>query len=520
MGFFSSLFGQSKTGASKAQRTQVVASIMAKTNTYYTSEEQLAPLLQELGAGNYGLKVDVLNRLYEEERTLWADALLKKIAEDPAVPNALLKAFVVDVFLAENRLHEFLEPARKVLKEFPSETDLALALGKLELKDKHYQEAVDLMTVPLECSPDSRHLFGLLGEAYNALGKDEEALIHVRASLELYEEAFKIQSIVTDELQAEEFEYTRLYHLLEDIAQRHLGGEKKAKAFESLRYSPEEIGLRKEADRIALMRVEFKPKRLTISDLDELEKLQSQLSDNRESESEAAFLRGSKDLRLRKFPEAIVHFRKALELDMEAHGSYYGWSACGELERVPQVEVAHVANLKGEEHVFASLYSNWTQFSPEEKRLAILSVGPIINLAPQFKQNGSTVSVHPLDVRLKDLYPEPKELNFEPTLKTVAAADAFSDATKANLRIDAFLQVSQKRAPLAYHLGQLAWNVLSSEQRSVVESDFQQWNKTATASVKKNVPTAREFLCFTLVCAVQKALLGSSADDGVVVPGF
>lgn len=521
MGFFSSLFGQNKTNKDKTERNQIVASIMAQTAGEFSGKQQISPLLATLGStGNYGLKVEVLNNLYDAGRSDWADALLLEISNDPALPPALLKAFVIDVFLAEGRLDEFIEPARKVLADFPSETDLALALGKLELKNEHYQEAVDLLTTPLESSPDSRHLFALLGEAYERLGKDEEALIHVRASLELYEEAFKLQTIISDELQAEEFEYGRLYRMLEDIALRHLGPEKKSTAFETLRYNPEEIGLRKEADRIAQMRVEFKPRRMAISNLADLERLESEPGSNLGGESEAAFLLGSRELRLRNFSNAIEFFRKALQLDMDAHGSFYGWAACGELERVPAVEEQHVAGLAKNNEQLAALFSNWKEFSNSEQRLAQLCTAPVATLLPRLGESGSSISVHPLDVRLRDLYPEPKELNFEPTMKSPATADAFSTSTQANLRIDAFLLINQKRVPLAYHLGHLVWNVLNDAEKATLQTTFTDWSKSAPAEAKANVPTPREYLCFSLMCAVQKALLGTSASENVSVPAF
>ncbi|MGF1572900.1 MAG: hypothetical protein ACFCU1_07495 [Sumerlaeia bacterium] len=514
MGLFSSLFGKNKTTKEKAQRTQIVTHILAQTKSPFTSAEQLTPLLSTLGnTGNYGLKVEVLNQLYDEGRADWADSLLREIAKDPDLPPALLKAFVVDVFLAENRLDEFREQALKVLKDFPSETDLALALGKLELSANRHQIAVDLLTDPLESSPDSRHLFALVGEAYEGLGQLEEALIHVRAALELYEEAFKLQMIVSDELQAEEFEYGRLYRMLEDIAIRHLGPEKKDSAFESLRYSPEEIGLRKEADRVAQMRVEFKPRRKLISNLAELDELQEKLGVNLGGESEAAFVLGSRELRRRNFTEAIGFFRKALELDLDSHGSYYGWAACGDLERVPVVEESHLVGLDSIPPLLAPLFTTWENFTEAEQRLATLAAAPLAPMLPRMLENGCSVTVHPLDVRLRDVHPEPRELNFEPSLKHPATADAFCTAKEANLRIDAFLHVSQKRVPLAYHLGHLAWNILTADEKARVETVFADWCKTVLLEVRKNVPTAHEYLCFALVCKVQAALIDPIMDS-------
>ncbi|MDX1973786.1 MAG: tetratricopeptide repeat protein [Candidatus Sumerlaeia bacterium] len=521
MGLFSSLFGSSKQSKIEAERQRVVESLFGQTSGAYTGEGQLQPFLQQLGStGNYVTKVELLNKLYEAGRSPWADALLRTFAKDPEIPNTLLRAFVLDVFLAENRLEEFLDPARKILRDYPSETDLALALGRIEVSSKRYAEAISLLELPLESAPDSRHLFALIGEAHAGLQQDEEALIHLRASLELYEEAFKLQAIISDELQQEEYEYGRLYGLLEVVALRHLGAEKKAEAFATLKYNPEDIGLRKEADRLALLRVEFKPRRMAISNLAELERLQKTMGDGLGGEPQAAFLLGSRALRQRNFPEAITHFRKALELDMESHGAYYGWAACAELERVPLIPENLIAPLNpAEEQAYEQLFADWANLQENEKHLIQLSANPLRPFLPLLVEASAKVYLHPLDVRLRDVFADVQELSFEPQLRNPAVADAFTAKGKTHLRIDAFLLVSQKRAPLAYHLGQLSWNVLTPEDRAPLDEAFHAWEKgTPNAELKKVINNTREYWCHALVAAVQRTLLGQTTDETLVLP--
>jgi hypothetical protein len=129
------------------------------------------------------------------------------------------------------------------------------------------------------------------------------------------------------------------------------------------------------------------------------------------------------------------------------------------------------------------------------------------------------VYLHPLDVRLRDVYADVQELSFEPQHRNHAVADAFTTKSKTHLRIDAFLLITQKRAPLAYHLGQLSWNVLTPEDRAPLDEAFHAWEKgTPNPELKKVINNTREYWCHALVAAVQRTLLGQTTDETLVLP--
>lgn len=514
MGLFSSIFGKSKASQSEASRTVVLDQVLSATKSQYTGEEDLKKVLELLGTEkNYRLKVDAFNRLVDEGRSEWAEALATAFAKQDDFPVSILRAIAVQYYLEEDCIEKFLEPSRRVLKEFPSETDLACAVGRAQMKLGNYKQGVSDLRSSLESAPESQHIFGIIGELMAEDGNDEDAIVHLRTALEIYQEAFKLQSIVTDELQEEEFEFTRLYGLLEEVARRHYGDGDMQQAFETITITAEDIGVRREGDRLAGMRVEFKPRRMEISSVSELEELQKNLGNDLGGEPEAAFLLGSMELRQRDFDASTKWFRKALQLDIESHGAYYGWAASGELQRVPDLDLSKVPAISNES-ALQEIVKCWDVLLESERSLLKIAFKPVEKFLDRLLEKGTELHILPLDVRLRDVFDSPQSLRFDRTSKNPPTADAYSKEFAAYLRIDAFMLVTPKRAPLGYQIGHLVWDVLNEEERASVRKIYN--DKKSEVSVP--VRGAEEYLAIAIEIALQNGMGVQSVLGKVELP--
>lgn len=500
MGLFSSLFGSKKK--SSAGPTFNKAQLLNIAQNPISKDEDAEQILDLVGrVKNFNNKVEAFNILVEEGRKEWAEAYARVLAGLEDTPPMILKALTVQHFLEENKVEEYFEPARIALDEFPSETDLAIAIGRIHCERGDYETALKDLKDPLESAPDSRHLFALVGEVYRGMEKHEEAMIHLRTSLELYCEAFKLQTIITNELQEEEFEFTRIYGLLDEEAIALCGKDEKQKAFETLTVTPEEIGVRREGDRMALMRVEYKPRMLELQSIEDIAKREEELNPEK---SEKHLLKGTIALRQGEYQKAIDAFRRALELDLENHGAYFGWASAGELQRSSKVDEASRPDLSDEETAaLEKIFEDWSALSDKEKKHAALCASPIKNLLNQMAGDGAKVYIHPIDVRLKDVFPEPKEMAFEKVIKNPAAADGFTTEKESHLRLDVFLGHDRKRIALAYHLGLLAYKALSDQKK--VESAFR-----ADKQAHKLAKDAAGYFASAVQISVQKQLFEST----------
>ncbi|MBX3730014.1 MAG: hypothetical protein KF858_12575 [Candidatus Sumerlaeia bacterium] len=466
MGLLDKLLGRSKNREVQA-RAAVLDAVRATTAEPMSCAGCLERLRQTVPAdADFDLRLDVVNRLFELDRMDWAEAYALELTHDPACPLPVLKGLARH-FTSAGRTEKVERPIERLVVERPSETEFAALLGRHLVRGKQYERALDVLREALDTAPDARHLYAIFGECHLRLGQHEDALGHLRTACELYEDAFRLRQVLPDELNAEQLEYTRLYALLEEAARTVLGPEKVAEAFEGLRMQPSGLGLVQEADKIAAERIDYRPPRLTLPSLDEAGDAADAADDDLGAAPRARHLRGVLALRTGQVEDALGHFRQAVELDLELYAAYYGWAACDRLLRLdPFPEVEEDC---GDPATLRAVFPDLPNMTPTEWHRLNAAARPVRAYLPVLAGLGHTCNVHPLDVRLTDLYPKRVPMRFEAGDKPLAAVGTFASTGKAHTRLDDFLVVQPEQFPFARNLGYLVADALTAKGGAPLE---------------------------------------------------
>jgi tetratricopeptide (TPR) repeat protein len=466
MGLLDKLLGRSKNREVQA-RAAVLDAVRATTAEPMRCAGCLERLRQTVPAGaDFDLRLEVVNRLFELDRMDWAEAYALELTSDPACPLPVLKGLARH-FIAAGRVEKVEGPIERLIVERPTETEFAALLGRHLVRGKQYERALDLLREPLDSAPDARHLYAIVGECHLRLGRHEDALGHLRTACELFEDAFRLRQVVPDELNAEQLEYTRLYALLEEAARTVLGPEKAAEAFEGLRMQPSGLGLVQEADKIAAERIDYRPPRLTLPSLDEAGDAMEAADDDLGAAPRARHLRGVLALRTGQVEEALAHFRQAVELDLELYAAYYGWAACDRLLRLePFPEVADEFDKPAALH---AVFPDLANMAPIERHRVHAAARPVMAFLPTLAELGHTCTVHPMDVRLTDLYPQRVPMRFEAGDRPLPAVGTFASKGKAHTRLDEFLVAQPEQFAFARNLGYLVADALEAKGGAPLE---------------------------------------------------
>lgn len=417
---------------------------------------------------DFDLKLDAVNNLFELDRTEWAAALALEIAHDEKCPLTMLKGLVRH-FVEAGHVERVLEPLEWLVDERPSETEMALELGRHLLRAGEHARCLEDLAPAMNSATESRHLFALAGECHLRLKQWEDAVIHLRTACELYERAFRLHQVLPDDMTNEQFEYTRLYGMLEDAAREHLGPEKMAEAFETITMEPSSFGLMKEAEQLAATRIEYKPASTALLSVGDLAAQCRAMDGDAEKEPLCKYYEGMRALREQQYVDAMARFREAVELDLEAFGAYFGWAACENLQRgepLPEVAALPPAEMEALEKVVP----DWHAMTAAERRIALAALGPIAGFLPAMAKEGATMTVHPLDVRLRDLYADRVEMRFGAEDRGPQAQSAFAAKKRAHVRLDEFLHVRPEHFTFARMAGYLVADVVEARGGKTAQS--------------------------------------------------
>ncbi len=488
MGLLSRLFGKSDSAAG-GDKARLIDRVRETTAGEFAGDESLTQLFSCFETpDDYDLKLEALNKLYELERVPWADAFATRLAADRNCPPVIVKG-IVKHFLAENRLDEVADGARRFLSKHPSEGDLVVAVAKWFAGRKDWRTCLEIVQPALAHDPDAMRLYALAGECHAREKRWEDAANHLRPACEMFEQAFRRHQIPADSLHSEQLEFSRLYSLLEDAARRCHGEEGVAAAFENIHMTPSGFGLQKEAEHLATTRVEYKPRRTSIAPLEELSSLAEEVGRTREQEAEMRYLLGSRELRQQRYDEAMRHFREALELDIENFGAYFGWAACNTLTTIdplPNSDDQDSTVAPPTTMAYEKIVTVWDSMTLHEKRLVKAATKPVERWLQTLADAGAKLRVHPLDMRLRDIFPVPVELRFEDDGRPPQALPAFAAKREAHIRIDEFLTVTPQQFTTARLVGYLladAWR--DAEKRKISEAE------RVLGSLAKKLPAER-----------------------------
>ncbi|MDK2970695.1 MAG: hypothetical protein PWP23_450 [Candidatus Sumerlaeota bacterium] len=460
MGLLSKLFGSKAKNREMQVRGAVLDDVRSITAEPMKCEGCLAKLKDAFPPETgYDLRLEAVNRLFDLERNDWAEALALDMALDPKCPLPIMKGLARH-FIELDRIGEVEEAVRRLVLTKPSETEFAVLLARHYLRHRKFDEVLEDIQPALDIAPDARHLYAVIGEAHSRLKRHEEAMVHLRTACELYEEAFRLRQVLPDEMNAEQLEYSRLYAMLEDAARVHLGEEHMADAFEGLALQPSSFGLQNEAGKIAAERIDYKPPSLELHSLEEVDALIEACGDDPEKAGHLRMLKGKKALRDGRFEDAMALFRESLELDLELYASYFGWAACDALLRLDEFPAPKEGFPEASRGDLEKVCPDLPKMTAREVRIVEAAAAPIARFLPQLAALDFTCRVHPLDVRLTDIYPERVQMRFEMDNKPPAAVSSFAAKGKAHTRLDEFLLVRPEQFTFARELGFLVSDAL------------------------------------------------------------
>jgi tetratricopeptide (TPR) repeat protein len=485
MGLLSKLFGK-KPDPAAARREEVLAAVRDATEAPMHCENCLKRVLNCFNeTDEQDLRLDAINLLFELDRNDYAEAMAAGLAGDPQCHEAILKGLLRH-FAHSGQAGRVLEPLRGHLRKHPSDTDLAVAGARWLAREKRWAEAREFAAGPLAVSPESMHLYGIVGEAALREGDKEEALIHLRPACELYERAFRTGNIGPDEINEEQLEFSRLFSLLEDTA-REVLGEKWEEAFENVTMQPSSFGIAREAERLAVERKEYRPHCLSLMCVDEMqEEAGADLDEELDATPRRQFLLGGKALREGATDEAIRHYREELEYDMDAYGAYLGWAAADKLSRLeplpeqPSIDDWAEAQLAA----FSAIVRDQDAMTARESNVAMAALAPFRGWLPLLAEAECSLHVHPLDVRLGDLYPERVETRFENDGRPPQAMGVFATKKRGHARIDEFLAVTPEQFPFARLVGYMLLDAFAEKATALHER-----LKACHAKAKGRVPS-------------------------------
>lgn len=462
MGLLSKLFGR-KNDDGQAALARAIDRAREASSGAFEGDASLAKLDACFpDAANYEARLEVLNKLYELDRLDWADGFAKKLAHDPKCPQAITKG-ILKHFVAARRIAEIEAPLAAFVKARPTETELAVAIGARLIAAKRHEDCLDAIRPALAHNPDSMKLYAIAGECHAREKRWEDALNHLRTACEMYEQAFRRHQIPPDNLHGEQLEYSRLYAMLQEAARRHLGEEGMAAAFEGIHMAPSSFGLEREAEQLAATRVEYRPKHLAILPLGDIERLAAEAGARKEGEAEMRSLLALKALRERRFDAAMDLFRESLELDLDNFGAYFGWAACNTLANA---ETLPADDGRPDDATCERLCSVWNAMAPNERRVLRAALAPVAARLSLLAEAGARIAVHPLDVRLKDIFPAPVELRFENDGRPPQAIPAFAAKLEGHVRIDDFLAVTPQQFSAARVVGYLLADALREKDKA------------------------------------------------------
>ena len=512
MGLFSRLFG----GKSKEEeeREKLLEQVKELTAGQYEGEASLKALDGALpDASDMDLKLEVINMLFELERDDWAEGVAKTTVHDSGCPLPMLKGLLRH-YLNCGRLEEVIGPVKRLLEERPSEREIAIALGRFRLGRQEYEAAIKEMADPLKAAPDSMFLFAILGECHFRLEDHESAVTHLRASCELYEQAFRRGEILAEEVQAEQLEFSRLYGMLEDAARHHLGAEHVAEAFDTIHMEPSGFGIQKEAERLAADRKDYKPISLELLNQERLEEESKKAEVELDSAAITRMLVGEKALRELDFTNAMRLFRESLELDGRCFGSYFGWAASEMIQRIPDYPDA----LPPEPE--EALWKTWEPLCPDvaamtalERRILRAAIEPVANFHQQMIHQGAKALVHHLDVRLSDIYPKPVEARFEFDGTNPKAVGAFATKLQSHTRLDEFLAVQPEHFRFARQFGYLIADALTPREHKKAEELMAKARQRTVPGQGQRIANFDEFVATTYEAFTLTRLFGEVEEN-------
>lgn len=466
MGLFAKLFGK-KDEKGPDRREEVLAAVREASSAPMHCGKCLERVLKCFeGRDDQELRVEAINMLFELERNDYAEAMAAGLANDPECHPAVLRGLLRH-FIDSKQFGRIEAPLADFIRRNPSETDAASAYGRWLVVERRFEDARSIARDPLDVAPESTELFGVIGEASFRLGDMDDALAHLQPACEMYERAFRTNSIPPDDINTEQLEFARLYGLLEEAAKASLG-DQWAEAFENITMQPNSFGIAREAERLAAERREYRPHCLSLMCLAEMQSLAEGKpaadGDELEANPRRLFLLGSKALREGRHDDAIRLYREHLELDLEAYGAYLGWAAADHLARAPRPaakpQPAWSAN---EESALAAVVLDLDAMTDAEKSIARASLGPLRQWLPAAAAAGATLQVHPLDVRLGDLYPERVEMRLPQDGRPPQAAPAFAARKRGHVRIDELLSASAESDAFARVFGYLVFDLVDED---------------------------------------------------------
>jgi tetratricopeptide (TPR) repeat protein len=515
MGLLDKLFGRGKQAEEAARRQAIAAKLRAATSEPYSGEARLAALDACFpDPSNFDDVLEGINALFEADRIEWAEALARRSANHPKCPAPVRKGLLRH-FVADKRGAEVLEGLLLFIDERPSDSDMAIEAGHLLLTAGEHQRVVESMQEPLKASPESMQLFAIAGEAYLKLERWADATEHLRTSCELYEAAFRHGSIVAAEMNTEQLEFSRLYGLLEQAARQHLGPASYRQAFEKITMEPGAFSIVREAERLAARRIEYKPWSPELPPADETGEALADEHGVDELDVAARLLlyRGMGELRHGRHEAAMRTFRETLERDVESYAAYLGWAACEGLLRLEPLAGADKGAPAEAAAMLAPVLPDWANFTPREQFLAAAVFGRIRNFLPRMAAAGAVARVHPLDVRLTDLYPQRTELRFDRDDCPPQGLGAFAARFKAHVRLDEFLVPDPDGWSFARMAGYLVCDCLNADElaevRRLVEEARKLTGKASAAS------TPGPFLALIMEALVLRHLHGSNPEHEV-----
>lgn len=513
MGLLDKLFGKKKDDGGRAALLDAVRSATAQPMKCGGCLSRLMEALPpDAGAE---AKLDAINALFEMDRNDWAEALAVHLAHESDCPLGILKGLARH-FIETGQSDRVLDPVARLLRERPSETELAVLHGRSLLRAKEDERILVDLRPPFDNAPDSRHLYGILGQAAWRLGRGRDALTFVRTACELYEQAFRLRQVLPDDMNTEQLDYAYLHGLVGEIARDQLGPTGEQEVYESLTLDPSSFGMVHEAEELAASRIDYKPPRLELESIEELDARIAALGDGLGEDALASLLRGERAFREGDLEEALARFRETLELDLECYAAYYGWAACDALlRREPQEPPKWSAPAE-----LDRVLPDHAKMTAHERVVVARAAERLGSAIPRMATAGTEVRVHPLDVRLKDLYPERTEMRFDLAGRSPQAVALFAPKKRAHVRLDAFLLAQPGSFPLARALGYALADAILEEKGP----DAEEARRIATG-VKAKIPQgtlsagwgADEMIAdaFEALCA-NEGVLESAGERGAI----
>lgn len=468
MGLLDKVFGKRKT-PDEVRREELLDALKAATGTPPSCSGCLARARNCLGPGDSpDLRMEAVNALFEWDRAPYAEALALDLLDDPTVPGGIAKG-ILKHFLREGRADEVQEQLAGFVRRFPEETELAEVAVDAAARRGDEDLVLELCATGTRSNNEARRLYAAAGQVHARRGEWEDALAQLRPACELFERAFRGGQVGPDEINGAQLEYQHAYNLLERAAREQLG-DAWSSAFEDIVMDPSSFGVAREAEKLAAERPDYRPAYVELPSQDRLLDEAEGLGDDPETLPRRALLEGMAALRDAQSSKAIEHFRAELELDLDAFGAYWGWAAADRMDRQPPWQPpGWEAWPTDQRDALAAVFPDWPAMTGREKDLAAASAAPVRHLLGELAAAGAGLRIHPLDVRLADIYPERVELRFEGDASRPQSLGRFGTGKQAHVRLDVFLTPGSEAFGAARELGFLLAEVCGSRLQARAE---------------------------------------------------